>query len=93
MNTVLPQSINSIEDAKKFLTDLYNNEETFHPEDDATDLVGDPFTFDEGTQLNKLMDDIYNLAGNESVKSMVFDPCEFILNLDPEYSKDNYPVS
>jgi hypothetical protein len=55
MKTILPQAITTIEEAKKLLTDLYNNNETFHPEDDATDLVGDLFTQAEGEQLNKLM--------------------------------------
>ncbi len=81
MKTVLPVSINSVEEAKAFLTELHKNNETFHPEDDAHDLSGDLFTSDEADQLNKLMEDIYNLPGNESVQTMVFDPCGFLLDL------------
>lgn len=85
MKTKLPQSINTIDEAKNFLTNLSNNGESYHPEDDATDLAGDIFTKEEGEKLNSLMNDIYNLEGNNSASDMVFDPCEFILNLDPEY--------
>ena len=85
MKTILPTGITTIEEAKRLLTDLLNNGESFHPEDDASDLVGDPFTAEEATQLNKLMEDIYNLKGNESHHKMIFDPCGFLLELDPGY--------
>ena len=85
MKTPLPESITTIAQAKEFLTNLYNNGETYHPEDDATDLVGSLFTQKEGEQLNKLMSEIYALEGNESAQSMVFDPCQFLLELDPDY--------
>lgn len=80
MKTQLPNEIKTIEDAKAFLTDLHTNNETFHPEDDATDIdwqtciVSDV----EAIQLNKLMADIYNLAEG-------FDPCEFLLMQDADY--------
>ena len=76
MKTNLPKEIRSVEHAKAFLTELFGNDEGFHPEDDATDLIWSipaeqiP-TMDECKQLNKLMDDIYDLGG--------FDPCEYIL--------------
>ena len=87
MKTVLPLSITSIDEAKKFLTDLHNNEESFHPEDDAFAVFGenDMFTDNDCTQLNKLMSDIYDLPGNEHLKNMAFDPCGFLLDLNPEY--------
>lgn len=65
MKTILPDSISTIEEAKKLLLDLHNNGEAFHPEDDATQMCGNIFTHEEGTKLNKLMDDIYNLPGND----------------------------
>lgn len=77
MKTVLPQAIATIEEAKKLLTDLYNNGECYHPEDDANNLHGDPFTEKEGEQLNKLMGDIYGLPGVPKE----FDPCEHYLDL------------
>lgn len=39
MKTVLPQSITTAEEAKKFLQDLDNNGELFHPEDDPREIV------------------------------------------------------
>lgn len=89
MKTSLPQSIQTIDQAKVLLTDLYNNGESFHPEDDATQIEWD--TCDEPTEaecilLNKLMGDIYDLPGNDNCMNMAFDPCMFILCLDPEYS-------
>lgn len=90
MKTTLPTAINSIDEAKAFLSELYKNNESYHPEDNAHSMVWstvDP-TFKERTQLNKLMDDIYNLPGNESHSKLIFDPCEFLLKLDPDYSED-----
>lgn len=83
MKTKLPDSITSIEGAKEFLAEMYKNGETFHPEDDANDIIWlcEEPTQVECDQLNKLMDDIYNLPGNEHLETMVFDPCEFILSL------------
>lgn len=93
MKTSLPKEITTIDEAKVFLTDLHKNGESFHPEDDATDLHGDPFTKEEGEQLNKLMDDIYNLKGNDGKhdNSIAFCPCGFLLDLDkPQVNIDNY---
>jgi len=88
MTTNLPASINTIEEAKAFLTELHKNGESYHPEDDANELIGSSelWTREEGEQLNKLMEDIYNLEGNNgNHANPVFDPCEFLLELDPEY--------
>ncbi len=82
MKTILTTSIYTQDQAVKFITDLYNNGESYHPEDNANDLVGDPFTKEEGDQLNKLMQDIYNLEGNKGMyPNLTFDPCELLLNL------------
>jgi hypothetical protein len=89
MLTSLPHSINTIEQAKEFLLALYNNNEVFHPEDDAHDIAWQTCnmpTQSECDQLNKLMEDIYNL--NKTKKLEVFDPCEYILHLDPNYIMD-----
>lgn len=81
MKTALPDSINTVEEAKKFLTDLYNNGEAYHPEDSA--ILIDIFTQQEGEQLNKLMSHIYNLDGNNGNHATPkFDPCKFLLDLD-----------
>ena len=89
MKTKIPDSIKTIEESKTFLTDLYNNGESFHPEDDANDCIGHIATLEEGNKINDLMADIYNLPGNDGKhdNSIIFCPCEFLLNLDPEYSK------
>ncbi len=73
MKTKLPEKITTIEEAKKFLLDLHLNNEVFHPEDDANDLVNDPFTKEEGDKLNELMDQIHS--------TLNFDPCEYLLDL------------
>jgi len=90
MKTKLPLRITTIKQAKAFLTELYNNDESFHPEDDATSLSGDPFTKKEGKKLNGLMNDIYNLPGNDGHHhgGILFCPCGFLLSLDPEYMKN-----
>lgn len=89
LKTILPASIQTASDAAIFLTDLYNNNESYHPEDDANDLVGLNITQNETEKLNSLMDDIYKLPGNEDNMNMAFDPCGFLLSLDPDYSIEN----
>ena len=88
MKTQLPQSINSIEEAKAFLAALHSNNEQFHPEDDAHEIewltIEDENncpTVSECDQLNKLMNDIYNLPGNNDAQNMAFDPCGYLLDL------------
>jgi len=75
MKTQLPAEIKTIEAAQFFLTELLENEELFHPEHDAHDIVwtGEIPSSSERDQLNKLMDDIYQLED--------FDPCGFLIKL------------
>lgn len=87
MKTILPDKISTIEEAKAFLMELDKNKESYHPEDNAKDCL-ENITEEEGDKLNELMNQIYLLPGNEHYQSMAFDPCEFILNLDPEYAKE-----
>lgn len=88
MKTTLPPAITTIEEAKTFLTDLYNNGESYHPEDSAHDIlwhIAAP-TEDECNRLDKCMEDIYNLPGNDGRRvNLFFDPCEFLNMLDPIY--------
>ncbi len=87
MKTNLPQAITTPAEAAIFLTELYNNGESYHPDDDATEFFGPV----DGAQLNKLMEDIHNLPGNEGYpdeSKMVFEPCGFLLDLDPDYKRD-----
>ncbi len=93
MKTKLPAHITTVQRSIYFLTELHNNSEAYHPEDDATDIIWNmpddqlP-TQAECEQLNVLMSDIYALPGNESVQSMVFDPCELLLKLSGHIMED-----
>lgn len=85
MKTKLPDSIKTVEEAKAFLTELHNNGESYHPEDDAVDIEWgegvEPPTAAEAFHLNSLMYDIYHLPGNIGPTPMEFDPCGFYLDL------------
>lgn len=37
IKTTLPEHITTLEEAKAYLTDLYKNDEIYHPDDDAAD--------------------------------------------------------
>lgn len=79
MRTKLPDSIKTVEEAKMFLAELVSNNEEYHPEDDAMEVewIMAEVSQDERMQLNKLMDDIYDLNA--------IDPCEFIVDLKFKY--------
>lgn len=78
MKTTLPTRIETKEQAIAFLTELHRNGEAFHPEDDATECG---FSQEDGTKLNELMEQIYDLDGNNgNHKDPKFDPCE-VLNI------------
>jgi len=85
LKTKLPASIKTIGKAENFLTELFNNGESYHPEDLAADCL--PFiTNIEADHLDNLMCDIYNLEGNDGRHTnLVFDPCEFLLSIDTYY--------
>lgn len=77
MKTKLPNTIESVEEAKSFLTELYNNGEGFNPEDGAlniefeyNDNTAKP-TWSECLQLDRLMD----------MCELYLDTCEFLLEL------------
>jgi hypothetical protein len=89
MQTVLPTEIKTVNQAKAFLAALYFNGESFHPEDDAYHVawvgIMEP-TDEEKTKLNELMGDIYCLPDNGKYPDLIFDPCEFLNSLDPQYT-------
>lgn len=94
MKTTMPEAIKTQAEAKQFLQQLHDNDESFHPEDDATTIIWNGehahkgkylFTRKEGETLNKLMNDIYSLEGNSNVQDMAFDPCAMLLHCDPDY--------
>lgn len=77
MKTALPSKVSTEKEAKQLLKELYSNRESFHPEDDAFDIIwfncAEP-TDEEKTQLNLLMEQIYEIKD--------FDPCGFLLDLE-----------
>jgi len=85
MKTKLPEAIKTIEEAENFLSALHENGESFHPEDDAHDIIWNSIpeehkpTKAECDQLNKLMTDIYEIDGNDV--NTGFDPCGYLLDL------------
>lgn len=93
MQTNLPKTITTVEEAKAFLTELHTNGEHYHPEDSALDVIWTEITgatipvIAEQKQLDKLMSDIYMLPGNDGRHhgDIVFDPCEFLNSLDATY--------
>ena len=75
MRTQLPFSIDTVEEAREFLQELFDNDESYHPEDDAHDIIWNGTTVDmfEKDRLNELMEDMRELEG--------FDACEFLMDL------------
>lgn len=76
MKTNLPTKIETKEQAEKFLTDLNSNNESFHPEDDAHEIIWNTseVSHDEKEKLNELMGEVYSIEN--------FDPCDFLMDLD-----------
>lgn len=78
MKTKLPEEIKTDKQAKDFLLELISNDEVYHPEDDAGDIINfktkeNLFTEKEALLLNRLMGQIYALNS--------FDPCGFIIDV------------
>lgn len=96
MKIGLPTEIKTIEAAKEYLALLHLNNLAYHCEDDATDIhwsveLEEQPTHEEAQQMNKLMDDIYELLPpfeNTQSNSNDFDPCGFLLDLDPHHFPD-----
>ena len=84
MKTKLPKAINSVDEAKAFLTDLHNNNEAYHPEENAHEILWDGVHASEAEcdKLNKLMDDIYSLPELDNYPNVEWDPCGFLLDLN-----------
>lgn len=78
--------ITSVEEAKAFLRELHDNDEAYHPEDDAEDNENEDIRL-EADALNKCMEDIYALPG---VPGDDFDPCGYLIDLKkgiPQYEE------
>lgn len=76
MKTTLPNQITSELEAKKYLSNLAKNDELYHPDDPAEDIIdqnGNPLcTPEEAHKLNSLMKQVFEHLS---------DPCEYILSL------------
>ena len=77
METNLNITITTDNQAVEFLTSLHNDNLSFHPEDNAHDIVWNGSDYQPTTEdcdnLNRLMEEIYT---NTAV-----DPCEILLDL------------
>ncbi len=97
MKTTLPKKIETVEEAQNFLLALRANGESYHPEDDAAQIVNgktgkDMFTKAEAKKVNTLMAQVHALKG--------FDPCQLLLDADKKFfftdkarAGGNYSVS
>lgn len=74
MKTNIQKQIKTVDDAKKYLLELIKNDEYYHPEDDAHQIIW------QTTEVTKEECDILNLRMNEIYSLKDFDPCEFILD-------------
>jgi len=85
MKTNLNRTITTQEDAEYFLSELFENGESFHPEDDARNIIkfatGERiFTDEEADKLNDLMSSIYEIQDSDED----FDACGYLLDLQEE---------
>jgi hypothetical protein len=78
IKTTLPDSINSIEDAKKYLTDLYNNGEDYHCDDSAGDCL-QGISEQDANHMDYLMNEVHKYLA---------DPCMFLLDLSGHNMED-----
>ncbi len=81
MKTNLDRTITTQDEAESFLSELFDNGESFHPEDDARNIIKFAtaeriFTDEEADKLNDLMSSIYEILD--------FDPCGYLLDLQEE---------
>lgn len=76
MRTNLDRTITSTGEAKAFLSDLIRNDEVYHPEDDAHDIIWETTTVtpEECDKLNSLMEQVYEFFSED------FDPCGYIID-------------
>lgn len=99
MKTRIPKNITNQDEAEAYLDELIKNNEDYHPEDNAREVMWDmpkidwP-TGDEVARLNIAMNQIYQIEG--------FDPCEYIwgqregtvfANVDPRSPEKLKPIA
>ena len=72
MKTKLPKSISNKQEATELLKKLNDNLESFHPQDNAFDIIDSTtnerlFTKEEALQLNYLMMECHNFCDPEEI--------------------------
>lgn len=75
LKTTLPDHISNFEQAKKYLTDLFNNGEHYHCEDSAADCF-EGLHEQDAHHMDFLMEEVYKYFTENNA-----DPCEFLLTL------------
>ena len=75
MKTNLNIEIKTISDANKFILELFNNNELFHFDDDAEDIIWSECepTAEEIKQLNNLVNQLFEIEN--------YDPFDFAMDL------------
>lgn len=82
MKTNINNVLTSVEEAEQYLKDLFTNDEAYHPEDDAQDIIfGFDVTKAERTQMNMRMDEVWYF---------IPDPCGIIVKLLAEKNTEIY---
>lgn len=80
MRTEFTTPITSLKAGRAFLTYLYEQGLSFHPEDSATDCIEHLVSHAEAQEIDKRIVEIYAQEWPQDEC-----PCSHILDLDPEY--------
>jgi hypothetical protein len=72
--------ITSLQQAQDFLSHLWTEGMSYHPEDSATDCIAHLVSAEEAQAIDERMEEVYRQAWPEEEC-----PCSHLLNLDPEY--------
>ena len=75
LKTKLPDHIASFDQAKEYLINLYNNGESYHPEDSAAECF-EGISEADAAQMDTLMIRVYIHFTDHDA-----DPCKFLLDL------------
>lgn len=67
MKTNLPNQLTNVDDIERFIADLILNDEMFHLDDDAHDIINGHtnrplFTSDEADKVNALLEQAFNIC-------------------------------
>ena len=87
MKDIYLKTITTHQGLKELFEDLVKDGKAYHPEDDAWDLVDDPFTKEESIALNARMEEAYRLPWGNSLyggdATVGYDcPCDMLISLE-----------